>query len=217
VTDTGDGEQTIDREPTVGVTRRGGIASSLKLAVSAPAALAALGVRTAFADHDDRDDHDDDHHHDHDHDGHEQKNHQNAPLKRTGSFVAALSRLTDVASADFVGTSAPSDLNTLDPLTGGRVAVTRGNGDGSSTVSVDLTGAAKSVQYLVQFVHLRDQGRENLGGTSASNLSSTITTDANGRCRGHAGALPQSGGKNRVGVFVLSRNGVDQYVTALYA
>jgi hypothetical protein len=211
VTDTGDGEQTIDREPTVGVTRRGGIASSLKLAVSAPAALAALGVRTAFADHDD-DDHDDD-----DHDGHEQKNHQNAPLKRTGSFVAALSRLTDVASADFVGTSAPSDLNTLDPLTGGRVAVTRGNGDGSSTVSVDLTGAAKSVQYLVQFVRLRDQGRENLGGTSASNLSSTITTDANGRFRGHAGALPQSGGKNRVGVFVLSRNGVDQYVTALHA
>jgi hypothetical protein len=193
------------------VTRRGGLVNSFKLALAAPAAIAALHAGTALADDGDHDK-DDDKDRGRGRGNNDRRLNLPAAVGRRISYFADLSRLNDIAPGDFTGANPPSDLNTLDPLSSGWVAVGRARADAASMVHVSLRGAGKSLSYLVQFVRVKDQGRENVG---------TITTDGKGNFHGVAGALPGAGGKNRAGIFVLNRNvngtNVDEYVAGAHA
>jgi hypothetical protein len=96
-------------------------------------------------------------------------------------------------SGDFNASSPGSDS-----LGSGAIAV-----NDSKQVLVMLRGAPANTSYDVQFVRLHDDGREDLG---------SFTTDANGNFNG---AAPTAlGGSNRVGGFVLIRNGSDEYVSS---
>ena len=77
--------------------------------------------------------------------------------------------------------------------------------DGNSRrVWLALRGAQANSSYDVQFVRLQDHGREDLG---------QVTTDGGGN---FVGSAPNTlGGGDRVGAFVIIRNGQDEYVSAL--
>ena len=76
---------------------------------------------------------------------------------------------------------------------------------GNGQVFVALQGAPANQGYDVQFERLNDHGREDLG---------TVTTDGNGNFNG---MTPNGlgGNGNRVGSFVLIRNGQDQFVSCI--
>ncbi len=114
-----------------------------------------------------------------------------SPTPRRTSFRADLCRVSKTAATDFVGTSPGTD-----PLDRGRVQVE------SDRVEVRLRRARPDSTYKTEFAH--GGSRDNLG---------TIATDDRGDFEGTAPmALP---GNDRVGFFVLSREGGDQFVSCV--
>lgn len=176
-------------------TRRRALRSWARLAFAVPALTMALPAATARASDDD-----DDHHKHHGY----------------GRFAAALCRVGDVSPQDFAANGVGSD-----PLRHGHISILgRHHGhydgffgwDGSShedddhvaRAMIQLRGAAPSAIYEVLFVRAGDGGRETLG---------PIRTNSDGNFRGLS-ALPIESGP-RVGNFVLTRGGQDQFVSCL--
>jgi hypothetical protein len=112
-------------------------------------------------------------------------------------FDLRLLRVSDVN-----GGTGGSDFSANNPGSDslGRGWVRRADDNG---VRVRLRGAQASSTYDVQFEHLQDHGRDDLGN---------ISTDGNGNFNG---TTPNGLGSNRVGVIVLIRDGHDQFVSAL--
>jgi hypothetical protein len=201
-----------------GATRRGGFGTGLKLAVAAPAALAALPAGAALADSDRKwwDDEDD---------WNvwgvwapgwwgrvlargrlEQAREQLRQLGRIGQTSTAFSlhRVADVPDGDFDRGNQGGD-----PLDGGALFVVRAGGDHAGRVVVMLGDAAQRATYEVHFVRFKDKGRELVG---------QVTTNGSGDFSGlvTAGGSPaRLSGSRRVGLFVLTRDGKDQFVSTL--
>jgi TolA-binding protein len=202
-----------------GSTRRGGLGASLKVALAAPAALAALPLRAVAADSGDKG-HGNDHlvhefaHEEH-HDA--QREQQIARLEARIEALRAqglagqrvrLLKVSDVSSSDFDKGNAASSQ---DSLTTGAVRVARASGSNAGVVEVALAGAAANVTYNVVFVRFWDHGREGIGN---------VKTDGNGNFGGLArsnsdntGDPGHLGGNNRAGAFVLTRDGKDQFIS----
>jgi hypothetical protein len=109
-----------------------------------------------------------------------------------------------VGGASDFGTNAAADPGR------GRLQVVS-SGTSSNPVFVRLRGAAPGVTYTVSFVPFKSQTRETVG---------TIQTDQLGDFSGQAGVLavtPSTSANRargtRVGIFVLSRGGADEFVT----
>jgi hypothetical protein len=192
------------------------------VALAAPAAVAALPLRAAAADSDDKG------HgigswvrelaHDHNDDRHDaERERQIARLEAriealraqglTGQRVRLL-KVSDVSSSDFDKGNAASSQ---DSLTTGAVRVARASGSNAGVVEVALASAAANVTYNVVFVHFWDHGREGIGN---------VKTDGNGNFGGLArsnsdntGDPGHLSGNNRAGVFVLTRDGKDQFIS----
>ncbi|MGH2353379.1 MAG: hypothetical protein ACRDI2_18170 [Chloroflexota bacterium] len=210
----------------VGATRRGGLGHGLKLAVAAPAALAALPAGTAAADSD---------HgkwgsevareareaareaiHEAQADVRELRARLREELReefgtqgfRRVGFRArrfGLGRVADVPSGDFDKANQGGD-----PLDRGGLGVLRAEGDQAGTVFVRLRGAAQNATYAVIFARFNDKGRETIG---------QVTTDGDGDFGGQVAAAGGGNGRlsgdNRVGIFVLTRDGKDQFITSI--
>jgi hypothetical protein len=115
----------------------------------------------------------------------------------SASFEMRLVRVSDVNGGTGGGDFSANNPGT-DSLEQGQVRHSDDNG-----VHVHLQGAQPSSTYDVQFEHLQDQKRDDLGN---------INTNSNGNFNG---TTPNGLGSNRVGVIVLIRNGQDQFVSAL--
>ena len=182
-------------------SRRALMRTAAKLAVAAPLALAILpGIASAKGDGNDPGGNNDDQGGGDDRGRGRALGLNCAPgnAGQSNGAGAALA-LTPVASVnggagggDFSATSAGSDA-----LGSGEVFV-----NAAKQVFVALRGVVANAGYDVQFVRLHDAGREDLG---------TITTDTNGNFNGMAPTA--LGNSNRVGAFVLIRNGSDEYVS----
>jgi hypothetical protein len=189
-------------------TRRAVLRRGLTLAVAAPAMLGALSATAAWADHDD-DDSDDDHddHGDNgnhgngnngNHNGHDDFDDLEERLQAIGLVFRFSSRLCRVADA----TSFPNSGGT-DPLTAGVVRLLgRANIPSDNRVGIALRGAAASVSYQVWFQRTSDGGRDDLGVIGPTSSNGFLNATA-------PNVLPS----RRVGVVVLARNGIDQFVS----
>jgi hypothetical protein len=120
-----------------------------------------------------------------------------------------LHRVVDVNGDDFDRGSEPENR---DPLAWGFVRLVRDEPSVDPLIQVALGGAAADASYEVVFLGIRDN-RVGLGwvrtfqsgafeGLARSNQDNT-------------GEPRRLGGGNRVGVFVLTRDGKDQFVTGL--
>jgi hypothetical protein len=197
------------QEPGQPTTRRKGFGTGLRLAAAGAATLAALPAGTAAADDDDwEDDWEDDW-------GASARARALAAREEALRFRTQLSaadplyRVANVNGEDF---NQGSDPGSRDPLARGAVRLVRDAPSVDPLIQVSLTGAVVNATYEVVFMGIRDN-RVSLGwvrtnqsgnfeGVSRSNQDNT----------GNPGRL---GGGNRVGVFVLTRNGLDQFVAAL--
>jgi hypothetical protein len=115
---------------------------------------------------------------------------------------ASTMRLVTVGAVN--GGSAGSDFSGSNPggdgLQGGMVAADTD----SRRVFVLLRGAVNNTSYDVQFERFQDHNREDLG---------SVNTDDDGNFFGNT---PNDlDGGNRVGTFVLTRNGNDQFAATL--
>ncbi len=114
---------------------------------------------------------------------------------QNGMMLVPVSQVNGgTGGGDFAASNPGSDAL----ASGGAIAVADNH-----QVMVMLRGAVGNSSYDVQFVRLNDHGREDLG---------SLTTDVNGNFNGTAPNV--LGGTNRVGGFVLIRNGSDEYVSA---
>jgi hypothetical protein len=199
-------------------TRRRGFGAGLRLAAAGTAALAALPLGTAAADNDRDDD-------DRRLRGLEQalENREEALRRlrerfddRRGELTGLtgigqalrLFRVNDVNGDDF---DRGADPQNRDPLARGAIRLLR-ESNGDSRIHVLLDGAAANATYEVVFVGIRDNrvglgwvrtnGDGDFEGLSRSNQDNT-------------GDPRRLGGGNRVGVFVLTRDGRDQFVVGL--
>jgi len=175
-------------------SRRSLIRTAAKLAIAAPIALTILPA-VAAADGDDHGDPEDR--------GRGRKlgllcrpgGDVNAANIQNGMSLVPVSQVNGGANSNDFNASSPGS----DALAGGGAVAVAGN----HQVLVMLQGGVGNSTYDVQFVRLHDDGREDLG---------SFTTDANGNFNG---AAPNAlGATNRVGAFVLIRNGADEYVSA---
>ncbi len=120
----------------------------------------------------------------------------------SGPNGASTMRLVTVGAVN--GGSGGSDFSGNNPggdgLQDGMVAADTN----SRRVFVALRGAVNNTSYDVQFERFQDHNREDLG---------SVNTDDDGNFFGNT---PNNlGGGNRVGTFVLTRNGNDQYAATL--
>jgi hypothetical protein len=202
----------------------------LRLAAAGTAALVALPLGTAAADHDDRDDNRGNGNRDDKLRGLERaiqaredalqrlrdrlddRRDQLAGL--TGITRASrLFRIVDVAAdVDKGGNPGPGDRN---PLTNGAVRLVRESGN-DARVFVVLDGASTNVSYQVWFARFNDKARTDVGWVR-TNGSGDIEgfTRTNQDYTGDYKRLGGNNGNNRVGIFFVTRDGVDQFVTGL--
>ncbi len=188
-------------------TRRGLLRRGLALAVAAPALLSALHAAPAWANDDDHDDDDDDVRKQRGrdlrpNDDDDDNDDDDARLARVGvqlgRFSAGLCRVADASG--FSATSAGTDT-----LTAGRVRlVGRQNNPDDDKIAVVLHGAPAGATYEVWFAPASGS-RESLGNVGPT------------RDRGNLLALTPKplAGAHRVGVFVLVRDGHDEFVSCL--
>lgn len=185
----------------LGVTsRRSLMSAAAKLAITAPLALAVL-PSVALADGDDQGEDNDD----------RKRGNRFGQIGRecTVAGVAGFQRgamaLPLVPVSQVNGGTGGSDFqsgnvaNPVDPLGTGEIMV-----NGNHQVSVAVRGAMANTQYDVRFERLWDHDRsEDPGG---------FTTDGNGNFAGVLGSALS--GTNRVGCFVVTRNGgADEYIS----
>jgi hypothetical protein len=195
-----------------GVTRRGTLGTTLKLAATASAPLAALPLGTAMAESE-----------------------RQEWVPRAWGRVTARGQRPEVeyvregqwppewagplaaTSAGFrlcrVADAPDGDVDRGnqggDPLTGGALVVASAPGDGAGRVAVVLDGATANATYEVHLVRFKDKGRETVG---------QVTTNGSGDFGGtvQAGGTPaRLSGNRRIAVFVFTRDGKDQFVTCL--
>jgi hypothetical protein len=202
-----------------GTSRRRGIGAGLKLAAVVPAILAALPLGTAAAGDDSdrrnrgRDDRDDDIR-DRLREREDELRRRLDDLRGNQPFRGIRGgqglRLLKVADADGNDFDKGNAAGSQDGLDQGSVRVLRANGDASGRVMVRLARAQANAVYEVFFLRLRG-GRDRIG---------QLTTNGNGNFDGlvrsgsnNSGNPGRLGGNNRVGVFVLTRDGKDQFVT----
>jgi hypothetical protein len=196
-------------------TRRRGFGAGLRLAAAGTAALAALPLGPAAASDDD--------------DRRRRRGQERAieareeALRRfrerlddrrgelaglTGIGRAIrLVRVNDVPESDF---DRGADPQNRDSLSRGAIRLLRERDD--ARVNVNLDGAAANVTYEVHFARFKG-GRESLGW---------VRTNGNGDFDGlvrnsqdNSGDARRIGNGNRVGIFVLTRDGKDQFVSGL--
>jgi hypothetical protein len=198
-------------------TRRRGFGAGLRLAAAGTAALAALplGAAAASNGHDDDDDRR--------LRGLERaieareealrrfrerlENRRDAITGQT-SLGRRLVRVNDVNGDDF---DRGSDPQNRDPLSSGSVVLLR-ESNNDARVQVFLDNATANAVYEVIFMGIRDN-RITVGYVRTDgNGDFADTARKNSDFTGDEGRL---GGGNRVGVFVLRRNNLDQFVTAL--
>jgi hypothetical protein len=192
-------------ETTAGKTRRRGFGTGMKLALAAPMAL---GMAPAVAAADEGN-------------GREQgrpawqrlqaqreRRQARRPFARPWS-AQHLCRLADVSGDDFDKWNATASQ---DALRRGVLFVSRGQDDTSGRVFLVLAGAAPGATYEVFFVRARNmRERERIG---------QVTTNGDGDFRGlvrtgagNSGDPGRLGGSRRVGLFAVTRDGKDQFVT----
>jgi hypothetical protein len=209
-------EETAAPAPKNG-TRRRGFGAGLRLAAAGSAALAALplGVAAASNDGDDR----------------RRRGLERAIEAREEALRRFRERLDDrrgelagvtgvggamrlVAVADVPGSDYPGggDGANRDSLTRGAIRLLR-ESNNDARINVSLDGAAANATYELIFYKFNDKGRDRVGW---------VRTNGNGDFDGLArsnqdntGDAVRFGGGNRVGVFVLNRDGRDRFVTAL--
>jgi len=116
--------------------------------------------------------------------------------RRGGSFLT----LVTVGSVN--GGTGGGDFGANNPGGDALTSGSLGINDSDHRVFVDVRGATANASYDVVFVRLNDHAREDLG---------SISTGDRGE---FSGAAPNALSANqRVGTFVLARNGQDQFVT----
>ncbi|MBV9355107.1 MAG: hypothetical protein JO023_06215 [Chloroflexi bacterium] len=119
-----------------------------------------------------------------------------------GPNGASTMRLVTVGAVN--GGSGGSDFSGNNPGGDGLQAGMVAADTNSRRVFVMLRGAVNNTSYDVQFERFQDHNREDLG---------SVNTDDQGNFFGNT---PNDlGGSNRVGTFVLTRNGNDQFAAAL--
>jgi hypothetical protein len=126
-----------------------------------------------------------------------------------GLSAARLERVVDVNGDDF---DRGSDPQNRDPLAWGIVRLVRGGPDEDARIHVILDRAAGNATYEVVFLGIRDN-RVGLGWVR-TNPSGNFDGPARSN-QDNTGDPRRLGGGNRVGVFVLTRDGKDQFVAAL--
>lgn len=130
-------------------------------------------------------------------------------LGHTGLPPGRLQRVINVNGDDF---DRGSDPQNRDPLAWGAVRLLHGGPNEDARIQVALDGAAANATYEVVFLGIRDN-RVGLGWVRTNQSG-----DFEGVVRSNqdnTGDPRRLGGGNRVGVFVLTRDGRDQFVTAL--
>ena len=127
---------------------------------------------------------------------------------RGAGAALRLFRVTDVNGEDF---DKGNDPQNRDPLRWGAVRLDRESSTGAR-IQVFLDGAATNATYKVFFMGIRDN-RSDLGWVR-TNGSGDIATLVRAN-QDNTGEVKLFGGGNRVGVFVLTRDGRDEFVTAL--
>ena len=176
-------------------TRRHFIRRGAAVAVFGATMASILGVPSALADDNDKDD----------------RPHPPArptPHARINSFSSDLSRVSDSAtSGDFTSGNAGTD-----PLQDGRLRLQRRDkGSDEGRLQVDLRGAAANVSYDVMFWPVASgKARESLGTIGPTNKDGNLK-----------GLTPTSlAGTNRVGLFMLVRHdgseaGKDEFISSM--
>ena len=199
-------------------TRRRGFGAGLRLAAAGTAALAALPLGAAAAGNDDDDDR-------------RRRGQERAIEAREEALRRFRERLDDrrgelagvtgvggamrlVAVADVPGSDYPGggDGANRDSLTRGAIRLLR-ESNNDARINVSLDGAAANATYELLFYKFNDKGRDRVGW---------VRTNGNGDFDGlarsnqdNSGDVVRFGGGNRVGVFVLNRDGRDRFVTSL--
>jgi hypothetical protein len=208
-------------------SRRRGFGTGLKLAAAGTAALVALPLGTAAADHGDRDDNRGNGNQDNRLRGLEraiqaredalQRLRERLDDRRdqlaglTGvSRASRLFRIEEVPDGDFDKSTLAASGN-RDSLANGAVRLVRESGM-DARVFVVLDGALANASYQILFVAFNSRSRTDLGW---------VRTNGSGDFEGFArtnqdntGNFTRLGGGKRLGVFVLNRSG-DQFATGL--
>jgi hypothetical protein len=214
------GESTAEPAGQSGTSRRRGMGAGLKLAAIAPAVLVALPLGTAAADDDSdrrgrgRDDGRIDGRID---DMLERLREREAELRRRledrrddrpigGGQGLRLLKMSDADGNDIDKGNAAGSQDRLDQ---GVVRVARESGDASGRVTVALVRAQANAVYEVFFLRMKG-GRDRIG---------QLTTNGDGNFGGlvrggsnNTGDPGRLGGNNRIGIFILTRDGKDQFV-----
>jgi hypothetical protein len=207
-----------------GSTRRSGLGAGLKVALAAPAALAALPLGTAAAQGSDDDwergigslvrelirDHLDDFR-----DGDRPRRLTEIEARLADRRVEGLSwqqlRLLKVADVSTGGDFDKGNAaGSQDSLARGAVHIVRAGGGNAGRVLVSLAGAVANVTYAVVFARFHDHNRESLGNVRTDgrgNFSGLARSNSDNT--GDPGSL---GGNNRIGAVVLTRDGKDQFI-----
>ena len=198
-------------------TRRRGFGAGLRLAAAGTAALAALPLGSAAAGNDDDDC---------------RRRGQDRAIEareealrrfrerlddRRGELTGLtgigramrLVRVNDVNGADF---DRGSDPQNRDALSRGAIRLLRERNN-DARINVSLDGAAANATYDLLFYKFNDKGRDHIGWVRTNGNG-----DFNGLARSNqdnSGDAVRFGGGNRVGVFVLNRDGRDRFVTSL--
>lgn len=213
------GENTTRAAGQSGTSRRRGIGAGLKLAAIAPAVLVALPLGTAAADDDsDRrgrgryDNLDDRLERLREREDElrrrlqERLDDRRADLPLGGGQAQRLLKMSDADGNDIDKGNAAGSQDRLDR---GVVRVARENGDASGRVMVTLVRAQANAVYEVFFLRMKG-GRDRIG---------QLTTNGDGDFGGlvrsgsnNSGDPGRLGGNNRIGIFILTRDGKDQFV-----
>jgi hypothetical protein len=213
------GERPVEPAGQGGTSRRRGIGAGLKLAAIAPAVLVALPLGTAAADDDSdrrgrgrgRDDGRID-------DMLERLREREAELRRRledrrddrpigGGQGLRLLKMSDADGNDIDKGNAAGSQDRLDQ---GVVRVARESGDASGRVTVALVRAQANAVYEVFFLRMKG-GRDRIGQLTTNgegNFGGLVRSGSNNT--GDPGRL---GGNNRIGIFILTRDGKDQFVS----
>ena len=128
---------------------------------------------------------------------------------RGAGAALRLFRVVDVNGDDF---DQGNDPQNRDALRWGAIRLDR-ESSADARIQVFLDGAATNATYEVVFARYPGQARIDLGWVS-TNSSGDIATLARSN-QDNTGDVRLFGGGIRVGVFVLTRDGRDQFVTAL--
>jgi hypothetical protein len=128
---------------------------------------------------------------------------------RGAGAALRLFRVVDVNGDDF---DRGADPQNRDALRWGAIRLDREN-SADARIQVFLDGAAANASYEVFFARFNNKAREQLGWVRTNGSGDVATLARSGQ--DNTGDVRRTGGGIRVGLYVLTRDGRDQFVTAL--